>query len=41
MVKFVEVKGIKKPKFKTIKKIYGKFKESRKPEVQLAKIKVC
>ena len=39
MVKFVEVKGIKKPKFKRIKKLYGKFKESRKPEIQLAKIK--
>ena len=32
-------KPLKKPKFKTIKKLYGKYKESRKPEVQLAKIK--
>jgi len=32
-------KPLKKPKFKVIKKLYGKYKESRKPEVQLAKIK--
>ena len=39
MVITINDKPLKKPKFKAIKKLYGKYKESRKPEVQLAKVK--
>ena len=39
MVITINDKPLKKPKFKAIKKLYGKYKEARKPEVQLAKIK--